>query len=149
MRNLSGPTSQQAPGPVASQARLADRRGLTAAGAVLLTLVLGGAGVAYDVVTGSGLRAVFAVCFVASSALAALLVHREDLRATIVMPPLLYVALALFGGVVDTSSAGGAMPVRAALGLLNALLLGAPVLVAATAAAVVVAAVRAMRGRTG
>lgn len=85
----------------------------------------------------------FAVCFVAASALAALLVHREDLRATVVMPPLLFVTLALFGGCVDTSTAAGALPVRAALGLLNALLLGAPVLVVGTVAAGVIAGLRA------
>ena len=126
---------------------VADRRGLTAAGAVAVALVLGLAGGTYDVVTGRGLREVFAVCFVAGCGLAALLVHREDLKAAVVMPPLVYVALALVGGAVERTVGSGSFLTRQALELVNALVLGAPVLAAATGLALVVAGARGLSGR--
>jgi hypothetical protein len=127
----------------------ADRRGLTAAGAVAVALVLGLAGGAYDVLTGPGLRAVFAVCFIAGCGLAALLVHREDLRAAVVMPPLVYVVLALVGGAVERTIGSGSFLTRQVLELVNALVLGAPVLLAATGLAFVIALVRRLSGRRG
>jgi hypothetical protein len=124
-----------------------DRRGLTATGAVALALVLGALGGAYDVITGPGLRTVFGVCFVVGSVAAAATVHREDLRAAVVMPPLVYVALALLGSAVERAGEPGSFVTRQALELANALVLGAPVLLTATALALVVAVVRALRGR--
>src|SRR4051794_7878058 len=47
-----------------------DQRGLTAAGATLLVLALGGLGAGVDVATGTGLRTVFAVAFTVAAALA-------------------------------------------------------------------------------
>ncbi len=126
---------------------VADRRGLTAAGAVALALLLGLAGGAYDVVTGSGLRVVFAVCFIAGCGLAALLVHREDLKAAVVMPPLVYVVLALVGGAVERTIGSGSLLMRQVLALGNALVVGAPVLLAATGLALVIAVVRGVSGR--
>lgn len=126
-----------------------DRRGLTAAGAVVLVLLLGLAGAAFDIATGSGLGDAFAVCFVAASALAALLVHREDLKAVVVMPPLTYVVLALVGGTIESTTASGSFLSKQALEIVNALVLGAPVLVAAALAALVVAVGRGVRGRRG
>ena len=134
-------------GKPARAALLGDRRGLTAAGGVILTLLGGGAGAAVDLVTGHGLRVVFAVCFVVAAVLTAALVHRADLRAALVMPPLLYVVLAVIGGTVDPEGATGSFPSRLALGLLNAVVLGAPVLVGATLAALVVVLVRSARRR--
>ncbi|MEX2291281.1 MAG: DUF6542 domain-containing protein [Mycobacteriales bacterium] len=127
-------------------ASVGDRRGLTATGAVAVALGLGLAGGAYDVVTGPGLRDVFAVSFVLGCLLAALTVHREDLLAAVVMPPLVYVVLALVGAAVEHWGAGGSFLTRQALELANALLLGAPVLLAATGAALVVALVRKLLG---
>ena len=132
-------------GKPARGARFGDRRGLTAAGGVALTLLVGGAGAGADLVTGNGLRVVFAVCFAAGAALTAGLVHREDLRAAVVMPPLLYVVLAVLGGTIDPQGATGSLPSRLALGLLNAVVLGAPVLVGATLGALAVVLVRAVR----
>ncbi|MCW2616511.1 MAG: hypothetical protein JWN08_3505 [Frankiales bacterium] len=126
-----------------------DRRGLTAAGAVVFVLLLGLAGAAFDIATGSGLGNAFAVCFVVASALAALLVHREDLKAAVVMPPLTYVALALVGGALESTTATGSFLTKQALEIVNALVLGAPVLVAGTLAALLVAVVRGVRGRRG
>ena len=112
-----------------------------------LSLSLGVAGGAIDVATGRGLRTVFAVCFIAGCALAALLVHREDLKAAVVMPPLLYAALALLAGAFGKSVTGGSFITHEALELVQALVLGAPVLLAATAAACGVAVARWLTGR--
>ena len=89
----------------------------------------------------------FAVCFVLGCALAALLVHREDLKAAVVMPPLLYVVLALVAGAVGSTGGNGSFVTRETLELVQALVIGAPVLFAATGAAVVVALARWLRGR--
>ena len=131
-------TSQPAAAPVA------DSRGLTAAGAVVVALVLGVVGATYDVATGSGLGTAFAVCFVAGCAIAALRVHREDLVAAVVMPPLVYLLLALLSGLAERDVSSGGFVTSQALELFNALVLGAPTLMAATAAAGVVAAARAL-----
>jgi hypothetical protein len=128
-------------------AHVGDRRGLTAFGAVALALGLGMVGGAWDVITGPGLRTVFGVFFVLGCGLAALLVHREDLRAAVVMPPLVYVALALLGGAVERAGEPGSFVNQQALELVNALVLGAPVLLTATAVALVVAVGRALRAR--
>lgn len=112
-----------------------------------MALVLGIAGAAIDVNTGRGLRTAFAVCFVVGCALAALLVHREDLKAAVVMPPLVYCVLALVGGAIGRTPAAGSFLKSQGLELVAALVLGAPVLFAATAAALVIALVRAASGR--
>lgn len=126
---------------------LSDRRGLTAFGAVAVALVLGTAGGLVDVLTGPGLREVFAVSFVAGCGLAALLVHREDLVAAVVIPPIVYCVLALLAGSVEASAGSQSMLVRQAIELTDALVLGAPVLLTATGAALVVAVARAVAGR--
>ena len=135
------------PGRSSTGVSVGDRRGLTATGAVALALLLGLVGGAVDVVTGPGLREVFAVSFVTGCALAALTVHREDLVAAVVMPPLVYVVLAVIGGVVERAAASGSFMTRQAIELVNALILGAPVLMAATGAALVIALVRHVGGR--
>lgn len=123
-------------------AHVADRRGLTAAGAVTVSLAFGFIGAVIDVRTGSGLRATFSVLFVLGCALAALLAHREDLRATVVMPPLVYCVLALIGAAIGRTGAAGSFLKQQALELVSALILGAPTLYAATGAAFVIALVR-------
>lgn len=126
-------------------AHVADRRGLTATGAVTIALVLGFVGATIDVNTGRGLRGTFAVLFVLGSALAALLVHREDIKATVAMPPLTYCVLALIGAGLGHTQAAGSFVKRQGLELVSALILGAPTLYAATGAALLVAVVRALR----
>lgn len=128
-------------------AHLSDRRGLTATGAVALALALGIAGGLVDVLTGPGLRTVFAVCFVLGCALAALTVHREDLVAAVVIPPIVYCVLALLAGAVETTVGSQSLLTRQALELLNALVLGAPVLLTATGLALAIAVVRGVLGR--
>lgn len=126
-------------------AHVADRRGLTATGAVTLALTLGVIGALIDVNTGRGLRTVFAICFIAGSALAAMLVHREDLKASVIMPPLTYCVLALIGAGLGRTSAAGSFIKTQGLELVSALVLGAPVLYAATFLALLIAAIRAKR----
>lgn len=126
-------------------AHVADRRGLTATGAVTIALALGFVGATIDVNTGRGLRGTFAVLFVLGSALAALLVHREDIKATVAMPPLTYCVLALIGAGLGHTQAAGSFVKRQGLELVSALILGAPTLYAATGAALLVAVVRALR----
>ncbi len=130
-----------------STASVGDRRGLTAVGAVAIALVLGLAGGAYDVLTGSGLRLVFAVAFIAGCAIAALLVHPEDLLAAVIMPPLVYLALTFVGGVVERSDQTGSFFAQQALEMANSLILDAPVLLTATGLALIIAGVRALLGR--
>lgn len=127
---------------------MVDQRGLTAAGAVGLALVLGAVGGLADVLTGEGLRTGFALCFIAGCTLAALKVHREDLVAAVVMPPLLYVVIALLAGAFSKTAAVGGWMTRQALELATSLVLGAPVLLAATGLAFVIAVVRGIAGRS-
>jgi hypothetical protein len=128
-------------------AHVADRRGLTAMGAVAIGLAIGLIGAVIDVRTGRGLRTTFAVCFVSGSALAALLAHREDLKATIVMPPLTYCALALIGAGIGHTGAHGSFMKQQALELVSSLISGAPVLYAATGVALLIALVRLRTAR--
>jgi hypothetical protein len=141
----AGRAHPQAPHPHAPV--VADRRGLTALGAVSVALVLGLAGATVDVVTGPGLRLVFAVCFVVGCVLAALLVHQEDLKAAVLMPPLVYVVLAFIGGALDPVGGSGSFLRQQALEMTNALVLGAPVLLTATGLALLVAGVRVIAAR--
>lgn len=128
-------------------AAVADRRGLTATGAVAVALLLGLAGGTFDVLTGSGLREVFAIAFIVGCALAALLVHREDLVAAVVMPPLVYMVLAFVGAAMEGTAGAGSFLAQQALEMAGSLVLGAPVLLTATAVAVLIAVVRALSSR--
>jgi hypothetical protein len=124
---------------------VADRRGLTATGAVTIALVLGFVGATIDVKTGHGLRTVFAICFVGGSALAAVLVHREDLRAAVMIPPFTYCALAVIGGFIGSTKVAGSFATKSGVALLDALILRAPVLFLATGIALAIAVVRKLR----
>jgi hypothetical protein len=128
---------------------VADDRGLTATGAVAIALVLGLVGAAIDVKTGHGLRTLFAVCFIGGSALAAILVHREDLLAAVAIPPFTYCALAVIGGFLGSTTVAGSFVTKEGVALLDALVLRAPVLFIATAAAGVIALVRRYRQPSG
>jgi len=126
-------------------AHVADQRGLTAMGAAAIALALGLVGAFIDVKTGPGLRAVFAVTFVTGSALAALLVHREDLVAAVFIPPFTYCALAVIGGFLGSTRVAGSFATKSGVALLDALILRAPVLFAATGVALLIAVVRKLR----
>lgn len=128
-------------------ARIADRRGLTAAGAAVVMLLLGAIGGLFDVLTGQGLRTVFAVFFVLGCAVATLAVHREHLRPVIVMPPLVYAALALTASAVEGWSGGGSFLQGQLLELTNAIVLGAPVLVFGFLTTLLIAVLRGVARR--
>ena len=130
-----------------SRARIADRRGLTAFGGAVFLLVVCLAGAAYDVSTGNGTGLVFALCFLAGCMLTALLVHKEDLGAAVVMPPLVYVTVAFLVAIVDPTGGSGSFLLRQAVSVVNAVVLEAPVLLAGTAAAAVLAGVRWLGSR--
>src|SRR6266700_3954019 len=117
---------------VPAGAHIGDRRGLTATGAVTVALAAGLAGGAVDVLTGQGLRATFAVCFVLGCAFAALRVHREDLAAAVVIPPLVYVAIAVAADLGSHTTLGGSYVKQQVLELMAALVTKAPALLVAT-----------------
>ena len=148
-RTVLGPLP--APAAAARRRRLpfraADGRGLTAFGAVLLTLLTGAVGAVVDLSSRSSLGTWFAVGFIGGCLLSVLLVHREDLRAVVVMPPLVYVVLALGGGLAKQNSASGSLVTRQAVQLVNSVVLGAPILLIAAGATAVLAVVRAMGSR--
>jgi len=121
---------------------LVDRRGITAPAVVAVPLVLGLIGGAIDVATGEGLRVVFSVAFIIGCIIAAARVHREDLLAAVVTPPLVYAALALLGGLVGASGFGGSVFNREFYQLVDALVIRFPVLFIATASAAAIALVR-------
>lgn len=123
-------------------AHVGDARGLTASGAIAVALGAGLVGATIDVLTGAGLRTVFAVFFVLGCTAAAYKVHREDLGAAVVIPPLAYVALAFAAGVGRASGVGGSFITQQVLELFSALVLGAPALLLATGSAGLVAGFR-------
>ena len=130
-----------------SGGRFADRRGLTAAGAVVFILLIGLAGGAFDMLTGDGPRLVAAISFITGCVLATLLVHREDLKAVVIMPPLLYVVLLLAAGMARLVTGSRTKLTHTVLETASAIVLDAPVLLAATGAAAVLALMRWLGGR--
>jgi hypothetical protein len=136
------PMTPSRPSRPASGGLVGDSRGLTATGAVAVALGFGALGAAVDVVTGSGLRTVFAVLFVAGCAIAAYKVHREDLLAAVVIPPLAYVALALAANIGGGAGAEGSFVKQQLLELAATLITKAPALLVATGLAAVIALAR-------
>lgn len=129
-------------------AHVGDHRGLTATGAVAIALGSGVLGALIDVTTGTGLRTAFAVLFTVGCSIAAYKVHKEDLAAAVVIPPLVYVALAFFAGLGRATGVGGGVIVEQMLRLFSALVLGAPALLLASTATGVIAGLRWLALRT-
>src|SRR5436190_10491637 len=128
-----------------TRAPLGDQRGLTATGATLLVLLLSGLGAGVDVVTGTGLRTVFAVAFVVAAALSAATVHHEDLFASVVLVPLVF---AVVGGVAGIAEGSNLHPAsKLVLAVVNVMVTAAPALMMATLAAAVIAGLRAYAAR--
>ncbi|HVE63276.1 MAG TPA: DUF6542 domain-containing protein [Mycobacteriales bacterium] len=123
-------------------AHMGDARGLTATGAVAVALGAGVVGATVDALTGSGLRTVFALFFALGCAAAAYKVHREDLAAAVVIPPLAYVAITFAASAGQASGVGGGFLTQQVLELSSALVLGAPALLLATCAAGSIAGLR-------
>lgn len=128
---------------------VADRRGLTAAGAVAVSLGAGLLGGTVDVLTGPGLRTVFAVFFVLGCAAAAALVHREDLLASVVVPPLAFCAVALIAHQAEGLTGSGSYLAQQFVELSATLVVNAPALLIATGLAAAIAVVRALRRTRG
>ena len=61
-----------------------------------------------DVFTGPGLRLLFTICLIASTAVAAALVRRGDLLWVVLAPPLICLALAMVNVLTTSHSATGA-----------------------------------------
>ncbi|HVF20510.1 MAG TPA: DUF6542 domain-containing protein [Mycobacteriales bacterium] len=129
-------------------AHLGDVRGITAAGAVAVALGSGVLGALIDVTTGSGLRTLFTVMFTLGCAIAAYKVHREDLAAAVVIPPLAYLTLAFLAALFRASGVGGGFITQQVLELFSALVLGAPALLLASSSAGLVAGLRWLALRT-
>jgi hypothetical protein len=128
------PSTRRSGGP------LGDGRGLTAAGGAVLLTAAAALGVVIDLASGSGLRAAFAVLFVGSSFLVAARVHREDLLAAIVMPPLVYAVMAVIAAYAQPPGGGIEHGLRQrAIDIGTTLVLTAPVLLVGTALAVFIA----------
>ena len=128
---------------------VAGRRGLTVTGAVAVSLGAGLLGGTIDVVTGPGLRTVFAVFFVLGCAAAAALVRREALVASVVVPPLVFCAVALIAHQAEGLSGNGSYLAQQFVELSATLVVNAPALLLATGLAAAISVVRALRGTRG
>ena len=128
-------------------AKVGDGRGLTATGAVAVAVVMGVVGATIDVLTGPGLRTTFTVLFVLGCAAAAYRVHREDLLAAVVIPPLVYAGLAFVAAASRASGTEGSFLKQQMLEMFSALVLQAPSVLLATGAAALIAILRALSAR--
>lgn len=128
--------------------------GLSLPAAAALAIVVSAAGVAYDLATGTGLRRVFAACFVAGCVLAAGAVRRDRLRPVLPLPPLVYLLMAAAAAVGSGPAGSGpasraVRAVAAELGIatFSTLALTAPALLAGTGLTVLIVLVRGAAGR--
>lgn len=134
------PTYRTSGGP------LGDGRGLTAAGGAVLLILASALGALIDLVSGHGLRVAFAVLFVGGSFLVAARVHREDLLAAIVMPPLVYAFMTIVTAYAQPPGGGIEHGLRQrVIDIGTTLVLTTPVLLVGTALAVFVAVRRGRR----
>lgn len=113
---------------------------MTAAGGAVLLTLAAGLGAMIDLASGTGLRVAFAVLFVGGSFLVATRVHREDLLAVMVMPPLVYAAITVIAAYAQPPGGGIEHGLRQrAIDIGTSLVLTTPVLLVGTALAVFVA----------
>jgi hypothetical protein len=80
--------------------------------------------------------------FVLGCVIAAYKVHREDLLAAVVIPPLAYVALAVGANLGSRTTVGGSFLKQQVLELMTALVTKAPALLVATGLAALIALAR-------
>jgi hypothetical protein len=119
--------------------RVVSGRGVTGRGVVVLIAILTGLVGLLEVAFAGHRGAAFAVAFVLTSAVGALVVRRRDLPTSIIAPPLLYCVLIAVLSVVDTHDQSGGFITRKAVYIGNAFVTGAPTLWAGTAVAVAIA----------
>lgn len=134
------PARSPHPGYRPSGGPLGDARGLTAAGGAVLLTAAAALGAVIDLASGSGLRAAFAVLFVGASLLVAARVHREDLLAAMVMPPLVYALMSVITAYAQPPGGGIEHGLRQrAIDIGTTLVLTTPVLLVGTAVAAFIA----------
>lgn len=124
------------------------RRGLTALGAGLLALLVGGLGAAADSVLFDSLGIVFGVTFVAACILGAVRVHVDDLIGVAIMPPLVYALITVAIGFINPAAGDGSTGLQnKAIDIGSEMILHAPVLLAAVIPVAIIAAVRGRRAQ--
>jgi len=132
-------------------ARLADRRGLTGAGAVVLAIGLTLFGAVIDAGTGptsqASLRTLFTFCFVVGCLLAVLLVRRDQVGPVLVAIPLAYGAGCLFSGAIHASRAQDSVLKSGLIDGVTSLATRAPSLLIVLLIALLLATVRIRSGR--
>jgi hypothetical protein len=123
-------------------APLGDQRGLTAAGAAILIVVLATIGLIVDAGRQSHLGIAFTLTLCVAGALAASTVHREDLLASVVMVPLIYLPLAIIGSSFDSTLDNSRM-----INVAETITEQAPTLIFAVLVTGIIAGLRAFFGR--
>lgn len=146
------PTAPATPAAASNQGRpqagrVVSGRGVTGRGVVVLILILTGLVGLLEVAFAGHRGAAFAVAFVLTSAVGALVVRRRDLPAAIIAPPLLYCVLIAALSVVDTHDQSGGFITRKAIYVGNAFVTGAPTLWTGTLAAAAIVWYRHRAGR--
>jgi hypothetical protein len=105
--------------------------------------VFGFFGALLDLFAGHDLWVMFGIGFIAAAAISALRCHAEDLAATIVLPPLIYLVIAFIFTIIHPRSGthtGGSKQFIIDLG--GELVFSAPILLAATLVALGIATAR-------
>jgi hypothetical protein len=139
----AGVTAGQAASGRVASGRVVSGRGVTGRGIVVLILLVTGI-VGLIEVTIAGHRGhAFAIAFVVTSAIGALVVRRRDLPTAIIAPPLLYCVLIVAMSAVDRNDETGGLLTREGVYIGNAFVTGAPAVWLGTAAAVLIAGYRA------
>ena len=131
--------------------RVVSGRGVTGRGIIVLILLVTGITGLLEVALAGHRGHAFAIAFVVTSAIGALVVRRRDLSSALIAPPLLYCILIVAMSAVDTSGGTGGFVTREGVYVGNAFVTGAPALWAGTAAAALIAwyrrrAARATKG---
>jgi hypothetical protein len=119
--------------------RVVSGRGVTGRGIVVLILLVTGIVGLLEVALAGHRGHAFAIAFVVTSAIGALVVRRRDLSSALIAPPLLYCILIVAMSAVDTSGGTGGFVTREGVYVGNAFVTGAPALWTGTAAAALIA----------
>jgi hypothetical protein len=127
------------PIPTRPASRVVSGRGVTGRGIVVLILLGTGIVGLLEVALAGHRGHAFAIAFVVTSAVGALVVRRRDLAAALIAPPLLYCILIVAMSAVDTSGGTGGFVTREGVYVGNAFVTGAPALWTGTAAAALIA----------
>lgn len=120
--------------------------GLAGWQALLVLLVIAAIGGAVDVVAGEAVRGGFNIGLIVASVVAILVVRRRNMLTIVVAPPLVYAAASILLLYVRSGGLNNRKVLLDAA--VNWLVYGFPAMAAATAAVLVIAAVRLIRGRS-